>query len=169
LTSGSAECEIAYSHSGTRVRLAASARADLVAIAERMSGRDGAEAGGLLLGSVAKDLSLVEIVAGGGPGPKAIRERDRYQPDAEHDAAVAARACGESGGTSTEVGCWHTHAAVAAPSQPDTRYFAGMRDLVGDLYVGLIAVPVAGGDWHLEAFVVRSGFSRDICEWATLT
>jgi integrative and conjugative element protein (TIGR02256 family) len=169
LLSGSPECAIAYRQSRTRVRLAASARADLVAIAERTSGQDGAESGGLLFGSVSEDLSLVEIVTVGGPGPKAIRESHRFQPDGKHDMALADRVRAESAGSIRELGLWHTHPTIAAPSELDVSHFAGMRGIIGNLYTALIAVPVADGAWRLEAFVVRSGFAQDVCESAFVT
>lgn len=166
LVASSSDCAFEYSPSSARVRLSAAARGQLLAIADQTSGAS--ETGGLLLGSATPDL--VEILSVSGPGPNAIREPARYQPDAQHDRSLAARMRAESDGAVTERGIWHSHprGSIAVPSATDMTYFANLRSVVDGLYTAIIAVPNETG-WTLAAFIVRSGFTQARCQRTTMT
>lgn len=66
------------------------------------------ETGGMLLGYVAEDRSVVvrSII---GPGPNAVHERTGFVPDGAYQQAVLEERFRASAGRETYLGDWHTH------------------------------------------------------------
>ena len=71
------------------------------------------ETGGLLIGYTspsAQDIVIVDLV---GPGPNAIHERARFEPDYDYQDTTLAKLYARWGRQATYVGDWHTHPAGA--------------------------------------------------------
>jgi integrative and conjugative element protein (TIGR02256 family) len=148
----------------TRIRLPA--RQSLFTIADRTTGVDGLESGGLLFGPPHAD-GLVEVLSASAPGPEAVRERDLYRPDLGHDLELAESARLAGGGATLAIGFWHVHpSGWRSPSRTDLESFPVWRREVLQVQrlVALILVP-EGRSWAIEAFTVRAGFGGlDIAE-----
>ena len=83
---------------------------------EAARSRDGLETGGILLGT--DDSQTITIRHAGGPGPKALRETNRFLRDLPHAQELAARAWATD--RSQWIGEWHTHpSGDLRPSQYD--------------------------------------------------
>lgn len=139
------------------IRVLSSAAAAIVA--EATASADGNETGGILLGQDHGDTITVTVA--GGPGPAAIRTRDRFTRDLGHAQALADAAYDRD--NSVWIGEWHTHpTGQAEPSPIDlSTYCAHLAD--GELgfehFVALIAVPCAAHGWsevHLVPWLVTS-------------
>jgi integrative and conjugative element protein (TIGR02256 family) len=74
------------------------------------------ETGGILLGRL--DGTRRTIIDASVPGPNAVRKRDSYRPDLNHDRAVVARASREWAGDVGCVGSWHSHPAPGGSTKP---------------------------------------------------
>lgn len=151
-----------YTTSSVRVRLAA--RDQLLAIVRQTTAVDQLEVGGLLIGAAHPEL--FEVVDVAGPGPRAVRGRDSYRPDREHDLALI-----DQLGRDHVVGFWHTHPnGYRAPSTADLTAFATARHALGlRRFLALIVVPTRSGNWEVEAFTVSAGNDRDVVERSRLT
>jgi proteasome lid subunit RPN8/RPN11 len=154
--------------SPTHLRLSASAREQLLDLARSTTAVDGREAGGLLIGAP-YSRGLIEILQITGPGPRSVRTADSYTPDLEHDLAIHARLRADSSKPVVVVGVFHSHPqGYRVPSSQDLTSVATWRSLLDlERLVSLIVVPARGG-WSVDAWTVRGGFDRDICEPARL-
>lgn len=82
------------------------------------------ETGGMLLGYVSPGRGTDQIVIDEivGPGPRAIHERRRFEPDGAWQEARLADRYEASGRITTYLGDWHTHPDGApTPSRRDRR------------------------------------------------
>jgi len=86
--------------------LSETAYKEMVAEAERVFPN---ETGGVFVGYWAVPFHEVVVTAAIGPGPRAVHESDRFEPDPEHQEAEIARCYQESGRLHTYLGDWHTH------------------------------------------------------------
>lgn len=68
------------------------------------------ETGGVLLGyRAAEDNSLIQIMFATGPGPLAIHEPSRFEPDSKWQEAEIDQLYQRSGRIATYLGDWHSH------------------------------------------------------------
>jgi len=68
------------------------------------------ESGGALMGyRDVDDEDLIQVVAQIGPGPEAIHETHRFEPDGKWQATQIASVYKESGRVITYLGDWHSH------------------------------------------------------------
>ncbi|WP_425560561.1 Mov34/MPN/PAD-1 family protein [Microbacterium natoriense] len=95
---------------------------------EAMVSLDGAETGGILLGSASSDDSEVFVQHAGGPGPDALRAPTRFDRDLHYAQRLADHAWHVDG--SQWIGEWHTHPTGSMrPSDRDlASYYAHLSD-----------------------------------------
>jgi integrative and conjugative element protein (TIGR02256 family) len=142
--------------SRTRVRLVA--RGEILRTVARTTGRDGLEAGGVLVGGKAHDL--IEVVEAGAPGPKAVRKPGSFLSDVEHDVWLIRRARDRG---LVPVGMWHSHpSGYRGPSRADLAAFAALRELDGDDQLMLLLVPDQDGGFEFDGFVVSRSTARRV-------
>lgn len=68
------------------------------------------ESGGILLGYAGrKDPSVLSVLFQIGPGPRAVHERHRFEPDGPWQERQVAAAYERSGRIATYLGDWHSH------------------------------------------------------------
>ncbi len=81
------------------------------------------ETGGVLLGfEDTADRRQIQITAMVGPGPKAVHQRNRFEPDSDWQRDQVARIYRESGRVVTYLGDWHSHPRGSTrPSSLDRR------------------------------------------------
>lgn len=166
------EVELRESPAAHTVRIAHTARGDLIEVA-RAAGR--LEDGGVVLATSRPSwCAEVDVVAITESGPNARREAHRYLADAVHDREAVERMhrCRDL----VPVGGWHLHpTGDPTPSPADLEVWATMRaGLDLSAYVGLIVLPDAELGYDratFAAWVVRAGRSTrcpDVCERAQL-
>lgn len=106
---------------------------------------DGLETGGILLGhDAAPDAaSSLSVTTAGTPGPKALREPDRFLRDLHFSTALAADAWRTD--RSQWIGDWHTHRSGSpTPSPTDMRSYQMLLlddELAFQQFVTIVVVP----------------------------
>lgn len=158
------ECSIGNRSSGVRVRLAADARREMLAIFQQTR-RDGLEIGLLAFGH--EHRGLVEVLRVVGPGPAAVRRVDSFTFDLAHCAEVIDSM--DRAGLAL-VGDAHSHpSGYLAPSRTDLASSARLRSGLGlGHYLSMIATNHGGDGWHLSPWIVTAGRKRDHCAPATI-
>lgn len=114
------------------------------------------ESGGVLLGYAAREVKRrVQVLHQIGPGPQAVHERARFEPDGEWQAERIAIAYEKSGRIATYLGDWHSHPwSGGTPSKLDretARAIAASPEARAPhpLILILFGVP---GEWQLAAY-----------------
>lgn len=107
----------------TQTRVLVAERA-LDAMLREAEARRPVETGGMLLGYLASgtDAETIVIESVIGPGPKAVHDKCRFEPDSTWQQRELAQAYASSGRITTYLGDWHTHpAGTPKPSRQDKR------------------------------------------------
>jgi Prokaryotic homologs of the JAB domain len=156
------------------VRLAPTARRDLIEDLKATTGRDGLEAGAALYGARPLTWADVIVVSRVGTVGDALRWPRAMARDHVHDALQAERFRKQSDGRAVEIGFAHSHLSTdSMPSETDLRHFSQMRALLDmRAFVAIIATPDPERRWndcHLDAWVIReTSPGHDICEAGAL-
>lgn len=140
--------------------------AETIAIEARKSA-DGTETGGIILGHDRGGELLVTVA--GGPGPAAVRTRNRFKRDLAHARTLADDAYERDG--SVWIGEWHTH--PDGPPQPSAvdlqTYLSHLADdsLGFDRFLSLVVLPCGEHGWEhvtVAAWVIHG----TVAELATI-
>jgi integrative and conjugative element protein (TIGR02256 family) len=107
------------------------------------------ETGGVWMGYEAGDDVVVTCVIG--PGPRAVHEEARFEPDAEYQLAEIDRHYQESGRVDSYVGEWHTHPLGGVNLSPvDQRALREVaQDPASRQPAPLMAILAGGSRWRL--------------------
>lgn len=131
------------------------------------------ETGGMLLGYISPSTSPEEIVIEAviGPGPAAVHEPTRFEPDSAWQQAHLAQMYERSGRTTTYLGDWHTHPGGAAlPSRRDQRTARAIaRSKAARAPQPLMLILASDeDDWSVAAFRYEAGTLHTLA-WHSLT
>lgn len=114
------------------------------------------ETGGVLMGYWA-DSHAVVITTLVGPGPLARHRRRSFAPDYDFQDARVADVYGESAGTTTYLGDWHSHpGGTTMLSRKDRRLLAAMaRHEVARTPQPAMGILAGESEWNLAVWVRR--------------
>ena len=168
------ETRLSDSPSKYAVRLAPTARQDLISDLRATTISDNREVGAAIFGPRPVSwANLVEVTRIGTAGD-ALRWPRAIARDHAHDARQAQEIRRQTDGQACEIGYWHSHpVADSTLSRTDLTHSSQMKALLGvPMFVSIIATPdpMRGWDWPgLTCWVTRARRTgEDVCEQAEL-
>ena len=144
-------CQVRHEPDAISTQLTLAARGELWGIAERRTGKDDLEVGGLLFGELEGERMIVRR-ATESPGR---RERDRFSFDSQADLAEAERLHADEG--LQLLGVWHSHAerGHSQLSGMDLRSAAAWRQELDAPVLFALLSRDAAGRWQFHPHICR--------------